>query len=514
MKPFLLSTLFIILSLNVHAEEKTYAIEIEKLTLNSVSMSWNRTDGFSDNENNQPYLGYYVEYGIKGFERGTGIYVSTSGPSFVVYYDLNPDTEYSFFIRRKTVNENSHIWFEEYNFKTPACKTEILNTKEEMKYANGQIIKDLVDVQITFDDVAEFYELEYGVKGFEKDSGTIIISTLDKNSGTITENSVNRFSIGNENLQSNEEYDYYVRAKCDGVYGEWSEKKSFVTTDVFHYFGSEAFEVSFNNITNKSAIIEWRKIVGSAYSKSYLIEYGPKGFERGKGQTRSTIMNIAELFDLEPDTEYSFFIRSNDKSLTDPVWLVEHTFKTFPCDTEILGIKSMEMWTTCVCHNGAVGVEIMWDDMADSYELEYGLKDFQKGTGELIQGGNGVFISYENLNSDTNYNFYIRAKCNGEYGEWTGVNTFSTTKLHTGIKNVQNYNFKVFPNPVENVLYINLNSVFDLDNVVVSVFDMAGSIRYKSKYRENYDVSSLPVGTYIVNVRDEKKSETMIIQKK
>ena len=312
------------------------------------------------------------------------------------------------------------------------------------------------------------------------------------------------------------EYDYYIRAKCDDGYGEWSEKNSFVTTDVFHYLGSEAFEVSFENITNKSAIVEWRKIVGGAYSKSYFIEYGTKGFERGKGLTRSSILNIFYLSELDPDTEYSLFIRSNDKSITEPVWFVEHTFKTYPCNTEISGIESMEMWTTCICHNGSVGVEIIWDDMADSYELEYGLKGFQKGMGELIEAnmGNSVFISYENLNSNTDYDFYIRAKCNGEFGEWTSVNSFSTTNLHTGIKNVQSANFELFPNPVEDILYIKFNSAFDLDNVVVNIFDLTGSIRYKSAHRDNYNLSSLPAGTYIVSVRDKKLSETMLIQKK
>ncbi len=514
MKTFLLSTLLLIFGLSIYAEEKTYIIEIEELTLNSVTLSWHRTDGSSDNENNQPYFGYYVEFGIKGFERGKGMSYSTSGPSFAVYYGLTPDTEYSLFIRRETVSADSPIWLEEYNFKTPACNTEISNTKEEMEYANGQIIKDLIDVHITFNDVAESYELEYGTKGFEKGSGTVIVSTLDKSSQTIAPNSVNRFSIGNENLQSNTEYDYYVRAKCNDMYGGWSEKKSFATTNVFHYLGNEAFEVSFENITNKSATVEWKKIVGGAYSKSYLIEYGPKGFERGTGKTQNPMMNIILLSELEPDTEYSFFIRSIGKSTTEPVWSVEHTFKTFPCNTELSGIESMERWTTCECHNGAVGVEIMWDDMADSYELEYGLKGFQKGKGELIEGGNGVFISYENLNSNTDYDFYIRAKCSDEFGEWTDVNSFSTTKLHTGIENVENSNIKIFPNPVEDILYINFNSVFDLDNIAVYIFDLAGLVRYKSAYRANYNVSSLSAGTYIVNVRNSKLLKTMILQKK
>jgi len=185
-----------------------------------------------------------------------------------------------------------------------------------------------------------------------------------------------------------------------------------------------------------------------------------------------------------------------------------------PCNTEILGIKSEEMWTTCECNNGAVAVEITWDDTADSYEVEYGLKGFQKGTGEIMEAniGNGVYIPYENLNSFTDYDFYVRAECNGEFGEWTSVNSFSTTRLN-GIKSVQNSNFKVFPNPVEDVLNINFDSAFDLNHVVIYIFDLTGSVRYKSGYKENYNISSLPAGTYIVSVRDKQSSETMIIQK-
>ena len=257
MKILLFSTLFLIFSMSLYAQEKTYTIEIKELTLNSVSISWHRTDGSLDNG-----MGYYGEYGIKGFERGKGISFYSSGASFSVYCDLIPDTEYSLYIRKQTDSENSLVWFEEYNFKTPACNTEISNIKEEMEYANGEFIKDLIDVHITFDDVANFYELEYGLKGFEQGNGTIITSTLNKGSGDIIiAKSANRFSIGNENLQSNTEYDYYIRAKCNDEYGEWSEKQSFATTDVFHYLGSEAFEVYFEDITNKSATAKWKELM-------------------------------------------------------------------------------------------------------------------------------------------------------------------------------------------------------------------------------------------------------------
>ena len=505
MKTHLLSLLFLLTTLTVSAtsesEVNTYEIEVQNLTFNSVEISWHRTDGSID-EN--PY--YCVEYGIKGFERGNDIFYVYPA-KIIITETLMPDTEYSFYVRHHLESEESPVWFEEYTFKTLACNTEISNIKEEMEYANGILIKDLVDVHISCDYAADFYELEYRISGIENITGTILTSTK------------NRISIGNENLQSDTEYDYYIRAKCNDVYGEWSEKGTFTTTTVFHYAPDETFEVYFENITHKSAWVKWRRLKTNFQSNGHQIEYGPKGFERGTGQSewrRDDQYNYYYLSELMPDTEYSFFVRSDDNSIESPVWFVEHSFKTLPCNAEISGIKAMEMHTTCECHNGAVAVFVEWDDTADSYELEYGLKGFEKGMGEIIteEGYSGIVIPFEKLESYTDYDFYIRAKCDGDFGEWTDVNSFSTTKLHTSIESVQIPNLNIYPNPVENILYIDFDSNYDITNINVTIFDLNGIVQYKFKYQYGYDISSLSAGQYIVNVTDKRLSKTMIIQKK
>ena len=120
------------------------------------------------------------------------------------------------------------------------CNTKV-RLSENMQYTNQYGY--LIDVCIVIDGTAECYELEYGEKGFLHGQGRLITPIW----GNIVE-----VSIGNENLQSNTEYDYYVRAKCGDMYGDWSEKRTFTTTEVFHYSGTEVFEVYFDNITNKS----------------------------------------------------------------------------------------------------------------------------------------------------------------------------------------------------------------------------------------------------------------------
>ncbi|HPD59797.1 MAG TPA: T9SS type A sorting domain-containing protein [Paludibacteraceae bacterium] len=498
MKKILLSLLFLIFCIGIYSQDKTYIIKIESLSLNSVVLSWQRADGTSEKDTTHDYTLYYCEYGPKGFERGKGVIGLTAWAGNIIN-NLIPGTEYSFFIRKETVPADSSVWFEEYNFKTLSCNNSISNIKTIMQYANGINIKDLIDVHISFDALANSFELEYGPKGFERGSGTIM------------SNYYNGFSIGNANLQSNTEYDFYIRGKCGGVYGDWSGKSSFATTNVFHYAGSEAFDVAFEHITNKSARVNWSRIVPGYASRSYKIEYGPKGFERGKGQTQNPILNIADLDGLEEDTEYSLFIRSYGTASTDSVWFIEHTFKTLPCNTEISGVKSSEVWTTCYCGDGAIVIE--WNDLADSYELEYGLKDFKQGEGNLIQTDNSYVNILPNLGG-LNYDFYIRAKCNGEFGNWTTKNSFTSSQIYYDIKNVQTSNFEIFPNPVGDILNIKLNSVFDISSVTVSVFDLIGSVRYKSEYKDNYNLSSLPAGTYIIRVKDKQLSESIIIQKK
>lgn len=230
MKKFLLFTLFLVLCIGIYAQDKTYTIKIESLSLNSVVLSWQRADGTSEKDTTHDYTLYYCEYGIKGFERGKGVIGLTAWAGNIIN-NLIPGTEYSFFIRKETIPADSSIWFEEYNFKTLSCNTSISNIKTEMNYAKGINIKDLLSVHITFDALANSFELEYGLKGFDKGSGKVI------------ESNQNRFSLGNANLQSHTEYDFYIRGKCGDIYGEWSEKYSFATTNVFHYPGSEALLV-------------------------------------------------------------------------------------------------------------------------------------------------------------------------------------------------------------------------------------------------------------------------------
>ncbi len=98
MKKALLLSLFSIFSVIIYAQEKTYVIEIDSLALNYAHLTWHRSDGKTELDSTQSYTPYYVEYGVKGFERGKGGTSSPSG-SWCSFDNLTPDTEYAFFVR-------------------------------------------------------------------------------------------------------------------------------------------------------------------------------------------------------------------------------------------------------------------------------------------------------------------------------------------------------------------------------------------------------------------------------
>ncbi|MBU2929808.1 T9SS-dependent choice-of-anchor J family protein [Winogradskyella psychrotolerans] len=76
----------------------------------------------------------------------------------------------------------------------------------------------------------------------------------------------------------------------------------------------------------------------------------------------------------------------------------------------------------------ATEASIDWTSLgnATSWDIEYGLEDFTLGTGVLVNATSKPFI-LEGLESDTEYDFYIRSNCGGsETSDWSHSNEFTT----------------------------------------------------------------------------------------
>ena len=84
----------------------------------------------------------------------------------------------------------------------------------------------------------------------------------------------------------------------------------------------------------------------------------------------------------------------------------------------------------------------------------------------------------------------------------------------TSIEEVEDKNIRIYPNPANN--FINIEIDEELVNArYISIYSSAGSCIYKDVFRNNIDISTLPAGSYILNIYCKNKTlSTKFIIKK
>ena len=111
----------------------------------------------------------------------------------------------------------------------------------------------------------------------------------------------------------------------------------------------------------------------------------------------------------------------------------------------------------------------------------------------------------------------------GEYTiEWTyedsegrkaTQNQIVKVKTPTGIENNLENNLKLYPNPVNDILYI---SISELSNMEISVYDLTGKLKFSNKYNSELvkiDISNFESGVYVVSFESNANSFTRKIVK-
>lgn len=114
-------------------------------------------------------------------------------------------------------------------------------------------------------------------------------------------------------------------------------------------------------------------------------------------------------------------------------------------------------------------VHLTWNNTAspDSWEIEYGRAGFTQGRGTLVTASDSsVYIAH--LDSDTEYDFYVRGVCaDSAYTDWffTTIRT-APMPTHEGIADVDNNLLRVFPNPANGSVSVALGQ-FDAGKVML-----------------------------------------------
>ena len=91
--------------------------------------------------------------------------------------------------------------------------------------------------------------------------------------------------------------------------------------------------------------------------------------------------------------------------------------------------------------NGIIAnsAELSWTSDGNLFDIEYGPSGFTLGTGTLIEGVANSYV-LENLNSSTNYQYYVRQNCGDEdVSIWSQPYAFKTTQVLAFLPYTQNF---------------------------------------------------------------------------
>jgi hypothetical protein len=136
---------------------------------------------------------------------------------------------------------------------------------------------------------------------------------------------------------------------------------------------------------------------------------------------------------------------------------------------------------------------------------------YSKATGGNSQKQLNYDLTDENIYNPLagNETFYYRLKqvdLNGEF-EYSDIRSVT---FKSNLPMVDEISIKMYPNPVSDVLFIEIINKQNLNPFDLLIHDKFGKLLYTNRFnkRTQVDVSKMPQGTYSITIRNEKNTKT------
>ncbi|WP_299798790.1 fibronectin type III domain-containing protein [uncultured Maribacter sp.] len=371
-------------------------IGLQAVTAESATIKWLETQGFASN----------YEYGEKGFVLGTGIKGSTPDEN-VTITDLKAGTEYDFYLQSICTAEITGEFISKpYAFTTLSCTDLNADKISIVGYVeNG-------DFQINL------YPTRYAD---EWQVALLPSSTAEPSNNDISiwqNSTVFVFSDIDPIVQ----YNFYVRAKCDGIIGDWIIKdinpgdESLFSPCLTRVQNLSVISgnISFSVLTSSTIITE---IIEENTDKESGITIESNGYFYF--DSASFHINYPEY--VKPATNYEVYTRVKCGSSFSE-YVKVYTFKSpyynaaYFTEANITGENVQLLWLRDYGFNNAYCQP--YNQVV--YEIEYGLQGFVEGEGVFIEtAGESVGSNYyynlplNALESGSTYEFSIRSVVHG-----------------------------------------------------------------------------------------------------
>lgn len=242
--------------------------------------------------------------------------------------------------------------------------------------------------------------------------------------------------------------------------------------------------ITTSNLTANTVTVTW---TGSAAQYQVEIVGG------GQTYTQTVSTNSYTIETLTQETPYTVRVRALCDNGINSDWSAVVNFTTPQPEC---GVPTNVQTTTT-----ANSVTITWTGYASEYDV--------KVTGSEIAPINRTVntnsCTIDGLVPASTYQVIVRAKCNGQYTDWTAPTTFYTADGQ-GIDDVQgDFSVSLFPNPAKTSVTLKVDGLNGKANV--SLIDMSGRTVMTNTLDGNdelqFNVTTLAKGTYFVRINGE-----------
>lgn len=147
------------------------------------------------------------------------------------------------------------------------------------------------------------------------------------------------------------------------------------------------------------------------------------------------------------------------------------------------------------------GATFSWTAATDNTSYQYFY--WYSTSADIPGGGPGLpqgvtTITVNDLQPDTTYYVFTRNQCGPLMSDWTEAVTFTTPAI-AGLDSTAFSGFKLFPNPVKDILTLNNSTPIDK----VSVYNVMGQLVLEKEIRNTdafINVNKLSAGTYMIDI--------------
>lgn len=261
-----------------------------------------------------------------------------------------------------------------------------------------------------------------------------------------------------------------------------------------------------SNIDSVSADVSWSN-VSSATTYQYVLDTSSTNPPANTSSAVSIMANGNHFGSLISGTTYYIHVRSLCPGSDSSEWIMAQFYVPIPCRRPDILVSDLKS-------DKAV---VYWPTINTAYEYEYVLDQ----SSSSVTVGTPTPYSYVQtvyLKSNTLYYFHARSLCTDHsvktVSPWSAISF--QTPFATGITDADNSSevMKVFPNPVKDMLYLQLNKT--ADDAMVFITDIMGRKLITQKVTGNnmsINTARLPHGIYYVKYIDAHQAQTISVNK-